>query len=415
MYYVLCYKTYPKNLEVSDIFHTFVNKNIKVMKKIIILLVIMFAAIGTVVAQQRKQPVKKTTVSAEEHLCFEGVPIDGTTEYFIKALAKKGIKALKDKETYDFVYKGKRCKTLLNSGCSSDNAFSIIIFYQFKGNEYNKAKLFLKDIIKNIKLKYKCKYTPYHDYSFDNDWGRADVYSLYSNANKKIGDLVCQISFEEIGGLVILEYIDYNNAIKYGGEYYKYCDSEIDWGKYPYTVNGFSDVNIGKEKNTGNIFIKATSYDNPNKTYKFVLTKEDKHLFCNLTETCRDVKLRDYLIKKLFENIKKVVEYPEDTYIIPDFLRTEIEFYYSRLEREERERERQRQQQLAQRRKSFGFMDFMHLLAPGFFTQDDVELWNKMSESDQKAIIQGSFGAYFGMGDTRGHTERMHTPSLRNQ
>ena len=106
MYYVLCYKTYPKNLEVSDIFHTFVNKNIKVMKKIIILLVIMFAAIGTVVAQQRKQPVKKTTVSAEEHLCFEGVPIDGTTEYFIKALAKKGIKALKDKETYDFVYKG---------------------------------------------------------------------------------------------------------------------------------------------------------------------------------------------------------------------------------------------------------------------------------------------------------------------
>ena len=138
-------------------------------------------------------------------------------------------------------------------------------------------------------------------------------------------------------------------------------------------------------------------------------------MFCNLTETCKDVKLRDYLINKLFENIKKVVEYPEDTYIIPDFLRTEIEFYYSRLEREERERERQRQQQLAQRRKSFGFMDFMHLLAPGFFTQDDVELWNKMSESDQKAIIQGSFGAYFGMGDTRGHTERMHTPSLRNQ
>ena len=256
----------------------------------------MFAAIGTVVAQQRKQPVKKTTVSTEEHLCFEGVPIDGSTESFIKALAKKGIKALKDKETYDFVYKGKRCKTLLNSGSGSNNAFSIIVYYQFKGNEYNKANLFLKDIIKNIKLKYKCKYTPYHDYSFDNDWGRADVYSLYSNANKKIGDLVCQISFEEIGGLVILEYIDYNNAIKYGGEYYKYCDSEIDWGKYPYTVNGFSDVNIGKEKNTGNIFIKATSYDNPNKTYKFVLTKEDKHLFCNLTETCRDVKLRDDII-----------------------------------------------------------------------------------------------------------------------
>ena len=84
-------------------------------------------------------------------------------------------------------------------------------------------------------------------------------------------------------------------------------------------------------------------------------------------------------------------------------------------EKQEKEKQRQRQQQWAQRRKSGGLMDLMHLLAPGFFTQDDVELWNKMPESDQKAIIQGSFGAYFGMGDTRGHTERMHTPSLRNQ
>ena len=88
----------------------------------------MLASIGTVVAQQRKQPVKKTTVSTEEHLCFDGVPIDGTTESFIKALAKKGIKALKDKETYDFVYKGKRFKTRLNIGCISDNDFYIIIF-----------------------------------------------------------------------------------------------------------------------------------------------------------------------------------------------------------------------------------------------------------------------------------------------
>ena len=375
----------------------------------------MLAAIGTMEAQQRKQPIKKTTVSAEEHLCFEGVPIDGSTEDFIKALAKKGIKALKAKETDIFMYKGKRCKTLLNSGSGSDNAFSIIVYYQFKGNEYNKANLFLKDIIKNIKLKYKCKYTPYHDYSFDNDWGREEVYSLYSNANKKVGNIVCQLSFEEEGGYLYFEYIDHKNAIKYGGEYYKYCDSEIDWEKYPYTVNGFTDVNIGKEKNTANIFIKATSYDNPNKTYKFVLTKEDKHLFCNLTETCRDVKLRDDIINNLFKGIKKIVEYPDETYIVTDILVDKVRFYYSMLESENMKREKQRQKQLAQRRKSFGFMDLMHLLAPGFFTQDDVELWNKMPESDQKAIIQGSFGAYFGMGDTRGHTERMHTPSLRNQ
>ena len=215
--------------------------------------------------------------------------------------------------------------------------------------------------------------------------------------------------------MINIEYIDYKNVIKHNLEEYDYCNSEIDWEKYPYTVNGFSDVNIGKEKITGNIFVKALLTNNPNIKYNFILTRKDKHLFYNITKICKDAKFRDYLINGLFEKIKEIVEYPEDTYIFCDVLTNNVDRYYSRLEREKREREKQRQQQLAQRRKSFGFMDLMHMLAPGFFTQDDVELWNKMSESDQKAIIQGSFGAYFGMGDTRGHTERMHTPSLRNQ
>ena len=115
MYYVLCYKTYPKNLEVSDIFRTFVNKNIKVMKKIIILLVIMFAAIGTVVAQQRKQPVKKTTVSTEEHLCFEGVPINGNKASFDNKLKTKGIRVLKDDDWDNFcLYKKRKARIRTN-------------------------------------------------------------------------------------------------------------------------------------------------------------------------------------------------------------------------------------------------------------------------------------------------------------
>ena len=136
-------------------------------------------------------------------------------------------------------------------------------------------------------------------------------------------------------------------------------------------------------------------------------------------ETCKDEIKRDYFINELFREAERIIEDTKITYIFSDILTDNVNRYYTRLELEsekkEKEKQRQRQQQLAQRRKSFGFMDLMHLLAPGFFTQDDVDLWNKMSESDQKAIIQGSFGAYFGMGDTRGHTERMHTPSLRNQ
>ena len=105
-------------------------------------------------------------------------------------------------------------------------------------------------------------------------------------------------------------------------------------------------------------------------------------------ETCKDEKLRDYFINELFCGAEEIIKDVNVTYIFDYILVNIVNRYYTKLKWEEKERQRQRQQQVAQRRKSFGFMDLMHLLAPGFFTQDDVELWNKMSESDQKAIIQ---------------------------
>ena len=392
------------------------------MKKIIVLLAFLLAAIGTVAAQQqRKQPVKKTTVSAEEHLCFEGVPIDGSTEDFIKALAKKGIKAKKFKDSDYFYNKGKKMSIILNSEYEYyDSIYSVRTLYPFKRTESEdkKANAFIKNLQRKIEQQYNCKKNSYHFYSADNYWSMYEVFSLYNKFNRKIGDITFTIYYsynDEYDYMINIEYIDYKNVLKHNLEEYDYCNSEIEWGKYPYIVKGFSNVNVGKEKVTGNVFVNATYNDSPNMKYVFILTREDKHLFYNLMEKCKDAKLRDYLINGLFENIRGIVEYPNETYIFSDVLTRYVERYYSRLEWEEKERQRQRQQQLAQRRKSFGFMDLMHMLAPGFFTQDDVELWNKMPESDQKAIIQGSFGAYFGMGDTRGHTERMHTPSLRNQ
>ena len=66
----------------------------------------MLAAIGTMEAQQRKQPVKKTTVSAEEHLCFEGVPIDGDVASFVKKLTAKGIKVPPKEGKHSTLIKG---------------------------------------------------------------------------------------------------------------------------------------------------------------------------------------------------------------------------------------------------------------------------------------------------------------------
>ena len=384
------------------------------MKKIIVLLAFLLAAIGTVAAQQqRKQPVKKVTVSAEEHLCFEGVPIDGDVSSFIKKLAAKGIKGLEREKGYqDIKYKGRNSSIRLEFD-SNGRIYKVSLSDFIIPENVDKISYYYDLSCRNIEKKYKYRKYYYEEYSEHYDDGINTVYSIYSSKHptKKVGDISISNVWGNGKDLILLEYYDYSNNIKFNKDYYPFCNSEIVWKDYPYPSKGYS-IKYGIEKYTGNIFVNQNK---SGKLFKYILCGEDKHLFCNLMETCKDEKLRDYFINELFCGAEEIIKDVNVTYIFDYILVNIVDRYYSKLEWEEKERQRQRQQQLAQRRKSFGFMDLMHMLAPGFFTQDDVELWNKMSESDQKAIIQGSFGAYFGMGDTRGHTERMHTPSLRNQ
>ena len=380
------------------------------MKKIIILLVIMFAAIGTVVAQQRKEPVKKTTVSTEEHLCFEGVPINGDVNSFVKKLAAKGIKVPSKEGKHSTLINGVKAQIEIYN---NNGLFQVDLYTHYLPDNSDKIDYYYDLVCRNIEKKYKYKKNYYNFYADAHLEDHSLVYSIYSfkNTTKKIGDISVTRCWGNGNVCILLSYYDYSNNLKFNKDYYPYCNSEIVWKNYPYSSKGYT-IKYGIEKNTGNVFINQNK---SGKLYKYILCGEGKHLFCNLMETCKDEKLRYYFINELFCGAEDIIKDVNVTYIFDYILVNIVDRYYSKLEWKKKERQRQRQQQLAQRRKSFGFMDLMHLLAPGFFTQDDVELWNKMSESDQKAIIQGSFGAYFGMGDTRGHTERMHTPSLRNQ
>ena len=382
------------------------------MKKIIILLVIMFTAIGTVVAQQRKQPVKKTTVSTEEHLCFEGVPIDGDVASFVKKLTAKGIKVPPKEGKHSTLINGLKAQIEIYN---NNGLFQVDLYTHYLPENSDKIDYYYDLVCRNIEKKYKYKKNYYNFYSDVLPGDHSLVYSIYSfkNTTKKIGDISVTMCWGNGDVCILLKYYDYSNNLKFNKDYYPYCNSEIVWKNYPFRSLGYT-IKYGIEKNTGNIFVNQKIIKS-GKQYKYILCGKDKHLFCNLVETCKDEIRRDYFNNELFREAEKIIEDTKITYIFSDILSDNVHNYYSRLKWEEIDRQRQRQQQLAQRRKSFGFMDLMHLLAPGFFTQDDVELWNKMSESDQKAIIQGSFGAFFGMGDTRGHTERMHTPSLRNQ
>lgn len=371
---------------------------------------LMFA--GFVSAQQKKKvAVKKVaakTVSTEEHLCFMGVPIDGSMISFVNNLSTKGIKMPATTGKHFIKINGKKAQIEL----SNENGLCMVDLYTHyfpeNSDKYNHYfNLTCQDIEK--KYKYKKYYYRYIYYDYDPESDGQTVYAIYSskNSSKKIGDIVIETLWGNGEVCTLVRFYDYTNCIKYNKDYYPYCNSEIDWNKSHYSAGRFA-MDYGIEKNTGNVFIKHYVWD---KSYNYILTGEDKHLFCNLMFACKDENTRNFFLTKFFNYASKEVENINETYIIEDYLENIIKNYYTSIEEKKKERERQ----LAQRRKSYGFMDLMHMLAPGFFTQDDVELWNKLPESDQKAVINGTFGAYFGMGDTRGHTEKMHTPILRNQ
>lgn len=370
---------------------------------------LMFA--GFVSAQQKKKvAVKKVaakTVSTEDHLCFMGVPIDGSMISFVNKLSAKGIKIPPTLDDHYIKINGEKAFIKLNN----ENGLCMVDLYtHYFPENSDKYNHYFNLTCKDIEKKYKYKKYYYRDlyYNFDPESDVQTVYTIYSSKNpsKKIGDIIIQTVWGN--GLVcaLIKFCDYQNCLKYFNNY-PYYNSEIDWNNNMYSTQNFS-IKYGIEKNTGNVFIKHFIL---NKIYNYVLTGEDKHIFCNLMFACNDENTRNFFLTKFFNYASKEVENINETYIIEDYLENIIKNYYTSIEEKKKERERQ----LAQRRKSYGFMDLMHMLAPGFFTQDDVELWNKLPESDQRAVINGTFGAYFGMGDTRGHTEKMHTPSLRNQ
>ena len=365
----------------------------------------MFVCVG--VSAQQKKVVRKSAVNTEEHMTFFGVPIDGSISSFVNKLSAKGIKMPATPGKHFIKLNGKKAQIELNN----NNGLCMVDLYtHYLPENSDKLEYYFNLTCRNIEKKYKYKKYYYRDlyYDYDPESDGQTVYAIYSSKNpsKKIGDIVIETLWGNGEVCTLVRFYDYTNCIKYNKDYYPYCNSEIDWNKSHYSAETFA-MDYGIERNTGNVFIKHFVWD---KSYNYILTGEDKHMFCNLMFACKDENTRNFFLTKFFNYAKKEVVNIEETYIFCDVIKNQIKDYYAEIEEKRKERERQ----LAQRKKSFGFMDIMHMLAPGFFTQDDVDLWNKMPEENQRAVINGAFGLFGAMGDTRGHTERMHTPSLRN-
>lgn len=382
------------------------------MRKLLLFLMIFFC-VG-ISAQQKKQVVRKSATNTEEHMTFMGVPINGSISSFVNKLSAKGIKMPAALGKHFFKINGKKAQIELNN----ENGLCIVDLYtNYLSVDFNKFDYYNNLVHQNIekkcreiekKYRYKKYYYKTCEYLYESETDENVVYSIYSsnNPSKKIGDIAIETVWGNGEVCILLSYYDYANNVKYNKDNYAYCNSDIEWSGSIYSAEKFT-MEYGIEKNIGNVFIKHYT---SNQIYNYILTGEDKHLFCNLMFTCKNENTRNYFLSNFLSYASKEVKNINKTYIFCDVIKNQIKDYYAEIERKRQERERQ----LAQRKQSFGFMDIMHMLAPGFFTQDDVDLWNKLPEENQRAIISGSFGLFGSTSDTHGHTEKMHTPSLRN-
>ena len=363
------------------------------MRKFILFFLLFFCFVAS--AQQKKNYVKKSSTNVE-HLTFMGIPINGKYENFITKLRAKGFR-----KDGNFIV-----------GNVYGNNAEVHIYEDDYGNVYSVNtsiyfdNIVLDNICKRIEQTYNCVRHDCYYHEMHSHNVKDIIYYVYSNNRKKIGEI--HVSFHTMNTYDIsVSYNDLTNERKYN-KYYDDNSWKLDGNeKIIGTLTGIkncSKVIMSKKQNSEGLYLKIFPSDNNrDDVVKYVVLGDDVKYFNNYLSTC-NTKVSFYFLN-WFLNLTRDTRY---IHVFHNMFYDQIQAYYEEIEEE-------KQKQLAQRRKSFGFMDLLHMLAPGFFTKDDVELWNKLPESDQKAIIQGSVGAYFGMGDTRGHTEKMHTPSLRNQ
>ena len=356
----------------------------------------MFVCVG-ILAQQKKHVTRKSAANTEEHLTFLGVPMTGSKTAFINKLKARNIVLSDICNQKRFKYYGNQVIVSVNENLDNINSpVECSIYYFFKDDDVNNIKKCVNKIINNIESYYNFKKKYYHIWATYDDWGNYSVYTIYSKKNpkKKIGDICLREYYYDGEYYLTQSFYDYSNNVKYNKDNYEYFNYDIKWYDYNYPLYNTASLKYGIEQNKGDIYLIVTPKGKHPRNY--ILQSDDMNLFYNLVKYCQDAKLRDYFVNSFLDEAEKMTEeYSDEYHLLGGTLHSIVTGYYNSLEKKKKE---ERERQLAQRKKSYGFMDIMHMLAPGFFTQDDVDLWNKMPEENQKAVINGAFGVFGSMG-----------------
>lgn len=355
-----------------------------------VIFLMMFVCVG-ISAQQKKQVTRKSAVNTEEHLTFLGVPISGKYESLKAKLRAKG---LKNQNKYCEMH-GKIYGIDTDVDIEKDdngNVYSIWTVVKFEENDINIAQPVFDKICRQIEQTYNCvKFEcEYHEMFRGNT--RPVIYYVYSkNNNKKIGEIhISYTSFCHYD--IYVSYEDLINSKKFNKDYnpgWLVLDGKQETIGTLSGIENLSKVVISKKQGSDALYLDLVPSNKEKKIIKYILYDKDKDYFNNYLKTCNS-KVSYYFLNLLLN----YTDDPTCIHIFHNTLECEIESYYEQIETEKQKQIAKQQKQ----RRSFGFMDLMHMLAPGFFTQDDVDLWNKMPEENQKAVINGTLGAFGSMG-----------------
>lgn len=336
-----------------------------------------------------------------EHLKFKGIPITGTKDEFGKKLIQKGIRGRKnfrDKQIF-FKSKGVDCQVLLYNppyllftfyGDDDDqsNKMSVVnqeyIFWKNKKSNIN-VNNFIMNLRKEIIRGYNC--ISREDFSEYDFYFSPSIYSLYkiSDESKEvvIGEIIVGIKENIDSYVVFVTYCDNTN--------FKSCktliqNGTINWIDYSKYFPKYDEILFADDNEFVRCYLKING--NP---YSFIFGDDDKKIILTILSNLKIPYVKNIMYYLLNEILFDWLE-NKYTFISQNNFRNS----YNDLLAEYKKQSQQNKQKKQARQ--FGFMDIMHMLAPGFFTQDDVDLWNKMPEENQKAVINGAFGVFGSMG-----------------
>lgn len=335
------------------------------------------------------------TNSSQGHLSFRGIPITGKYDTFIKKVILSGYSRAKDHNP--------TIPNHLRGDFGGIGGFYINVKKDNNGNVYGLTlqrfaecasdwsryyskivNVIEKTYPKNFQSKFSGYISDGSDWGMYYDFGSFRIYDIRGKNGIQLGEISVKQVYNLKYGMfeILVDFTDHRNALIYD-PYYKLSQKRINMTEYS-SLKRLSMIDTGKELLFQGVLGNG-------KGFNFSAFNNDRNYIVSLLNS--DLKkdevkyIMNLYINRCFERARK--------FTLNDNLFANAHIMEGiREELAEIKKQKERQSN-----NNFSVVDFLHLLAPGVFTQNDVDLYNNMPQSSQSLInsVVGSFfsGRYY--------------------